>query len=127
MGHYVRGDVLLASVALDDRTGPKTRPVVVIRTEEPGRIHICPVSSRPPADAPSRPLTLDDFANGGLDLFGESYVMTSRVLTIRNGDVIGKKGRLMADSLTEIAGRIPGIMLPDTAPAKKPGGSRKGR
>jgi mRNA interferase MazF len=127
MGQYVKGDVLLASVALDDRTSPKTRPVVVIRTEEPGRVTICPVSSRPPSDAPSLPLTLDDFATGGLDLFGESYVMTSRMLTIRSGDVIGKKGRLTPESLAEIAGRVPASQLPGPAPIKKPGRSQKKR
>lgn len=127
MGQYVKGDVLLASVALDDRTGPKTRPVVVIRTEEPGRIHICPVSSRPSDDAPCLPLTIDDFATGGLDLFGESYVMTSRLLTIRSGDVIAKKGRLTGESLGEIAGRVPAVLLPGTVLGKKTGRSQKGR
>ena len=127
MGQYVKGDVLLASVALDDRTSPKTRPVVVIRTEEPGRVSVCPVSSKPPSDAPSLPLSLSDFATGGLDLFGESYVMTSRVLTLRSGDVIGKKGRLTTEALAEITGRTPSVILPNTVTAKKPGKSRKGR
>jgi mRNA interferase MazF len=125
MGQYVKGDVLLASVALDDRTAPKTRPVVVIRTEEPGCIHICPVSSKPPSDAPCLPLSLADFASGGLDLFGESYVMTSRVLTLRSGDVIGKKGRLTKESLAEITGLESSAMVPGPAPAKKTGRSRK--
>jgi mRNA interferase MazF len=126
MGQYVNGDVLLASVALDDRTLPKIRPVVVIRTEEPGSVRICPVSSKPPSDAPSLPLTIDDFATGGLDLFGESYVMTSRVLTLRSGDVIGKKGRLTAEAFVEIAGSVPPFLLPYPA-RKKPGRLRKGR
>src|SRR5512145_959737 len=69
MGQYTCGDVLLASVALDSRTSPKTRPVVVIGTTTDGTIHICPVSSKPPTDAPSLPLTIDDFSKGGLDLF----------------------------------------------------------
>lgn len=119
MGQYVKGDVLLASVALDDRTAPKIRPVVVIRTEEPGRLHICPVSSKAPSDAPCLPLTLDDFSTGGLDLFGESYVMTSRVLTIRSGDVTGKKGRLTAESLAEITGPAPAAHSTGTQPKKK--------
>ena len=124
MGQYVKGDVLLASVALDDRTLPKTRPVVVIGTEEPGRVYICPVSSKPPSDATSLPLSLSDFATGGLDLFGESYVMISRVLIIRSGNVIGKKGRLTAESLAEITGRIPAVMLPGSTPSKKSGRSQ---
>ena len=125
MGQYVKGDVLLALVALDDRTSPKTRPVVVIKTEEPNRIHICPVSSKPPSDASCIPISLDDFSEGGLDLFGESYVMTSRVLTLPSGKVIGKKGRLNAESLAEIAARVPAAMLPGPVPAKKTGRSRK--
>ncbi len=127
MGQYTEGDVLLASVALDNRTAPKTRPVVVIRTEEPGRIHICPVSSKPPSDTPSLPLSIDDFATGGLDLFGESYVMTSRVLTIPGRDVIGKKGRLTTDSLAEITSRVPAALLSGAAPANRPGRSRNVR
>ena len=119
MGQYVKGDVLLASVALDDRTVPKIRPVVVIETEEPGRIRICPISSKPPSDAPGLPLSLDDFMTGGLDLFGESYVMTSRVLTLRSGDVIGKKGRLTAEALAEITGRVPAASRPGTQPNQK--------
>jgi mRNA interferase MazF len=118
MGQYVPGDVLLASVALDDRTAPKTRPVVVIRTDEPGRIHICPVSSKPPSDMPSLPLSIDDFATGGLDLFGESYVMTSQVLTIPVRIVIGKKGRLTTQSLAEITERVSVAMPPNTGPVK---------
>jgi hypothetical protein len=122
MGQYVKGDVLLASVALDDRTVPKTRPVVVIGTEDPGRIHICPVSSKPPSDAPSLPLSIDDFETGGLDLFGESYVMTSRVLTLTSGNIIGKKGRLTRESLAEITSRVSTARLPDIWPNQKTSG-----
>jgi len=121
MGQYVKGDVLLASVALDDLTSPKTRPVVVIRTQEPGMVCICPVSSKPPSDAPCIPISLDDFSEGGLDLFGESYVMTSRVLTLRSSEVIGKKGRLTAGSLAEITVRVPVSPRPGPALVKKPG------
>jgi hypothetical protein len=127
MGQYVEGDVLLASVALDDLTAPKTRPVVVIRTEEPGRIHICPVSSKPPSDAPSLPLSIDDFVTGGLDLFGESYVMTSRVLSLRSGAVIGKKGRLTTESFAEITSRVPAALLTGPETGRNPARSRKVR
>jgi mRNA interferase MazF len=127
MGQYLPGDVLLASVALDDRTGPKIRPVVVIRTEEPGLVFICPVSSRPPTDAPSLPLTIDDFTTGGLDLFGESYVMTSRVLTIKSGAVIGKKGRLSRESLAEIIARVPASVFPEMREKTGAGRARRTR
>jgi mRNA interferase MazF len=111
MGQYHRGDVLLASVSLDVRSGPKTRPVVVIFTGEKGDLTICPVSSRPPSDAPCFPHSIDDFASGGLDLFGESYVLTSRVATIRSGRITGKKGRLVPESVAEIISRVPDVPL----------------
>lgn len=127
MGQYVAGDVLLATVALDDRTAAKTRPVVVIRAEEPGTIRVCPVSSKPPNDAPCLPLAIDDFETGGLDLFSESYVMTSRVLVLRSADVIGKKGRLTGEFLAEITGSVPAIGPKGNKPVKYSSSSRARR
>ncbi len=74
MGHYTRGDVVIAPVAFEERNGIKTRPAVVIATGRNNEVYVCPVSSKPSFDAPSVPITLDDFSEGGLDLFGESYV-----------------------------------------------------
>lgn len=126
MGTYLPGDVLLVPVALDDRTPPKARPAVVTGTGEPGTVLVCTVSSKPPSDAPSLPLSIDDFATGGLDLFAESYVMTSRVIAIRSSEVIGKKGRLTAETLAEIAARIPAASPAGALPAKKkPGRQRR--
>lgn len=126
MGKYLPGDVLLASVALDDRTIPKTRPVVVIRTEEPDRIHVLPISSKPPSDAPCLPLSIDDFASGGLDLFEESYIMTSRVVVIRINGVIGRRGRLRGESLAAVTGQRAGGFMPGSQPVqKKPGRSSR--
>jgi hypothetical protein len=125
MGQYLRGDVLLAPVELDNRSGPKTRPVIVIATTSDGFIQVCPVSSKPPVDAPSRPLCIDDFSSGGLDLFSESYVMTARVTTIRTGTVIGKKGRLTMDSFQEIMGLIPPAILPGADPHRQKAGRRR--
>ena len=119
MGTYLPGDVLLASVALDDRSPAKIRPVVVISAGMNESICICPVSSKPPFDAPVFPLTIDDFATGGLDLFGESYVMISRVTTIRGSGVIGKKGRLTEESLAGIAAHLPCTPLPDRSQIRK--------
>jgi mRNA-degrading endonuclease toxin of MazEF toxin-antitoxin module len=107
MGQYVRGDVILVSVSMDEKSPAKSRPAIVVRAGAAGEILVCPVSSKPPTDAPCIPISLDDFSQGGLDLFGESYVMISRVLTLRSGDVIGKKGRLTQESFEEIAAGIP--------------------
>lgn len=126
MGQYRKGDVLLASVALDSRTPPKTRPVIVVSTCEDGTLRICPVSSKPPTDAPCLPIGIDDFSQGGLDMFEESYVMTSRVVTLRAGEIIGKKGHATPEYLAEIASRVPASLMTGTS-ASRPAGTRTGR
>ena len=72
MGNYIRGDVVIVPVAFEERSGVKNRPAVVIATGQAHEVYLCPVSSKPPSDAPCVPISLDDFSGGGLDLFGES-------------------------------------------------------
>jgi mRNA interferase MazF len=107
MGRFVRGDVILAPVPFEERRGAKTRPAVVVAARENGDVCVCPVSSKPSLDTPYIPIGLDDFAEGGLDLFSESFVLTSKVTVLRAGDVIGKKGRLAADAIDAISEQVP--------------------
>ena len=102
MGHYSRGDVVIAPVAIDERSGTKTRPALVIGRGEHNDVFLCPISSRLATDAPCVPVSLDDFSDGGLDLFGESYVLASRVLRIHCGEIIGKKGRLTEETISTV-------------------------
>ena len=113
MGHYIRGDVVIAPVAFEERSGVKTRPAVVIATGRNNEVCLCPVSSKPPSDAPCVPISLDDFSEGGLDLFGESYVLTSRVRMIPSSEVMGKRGRLTEESITSITIQVPQSMIPE--------------
>jgi hypothetical protein len=118
MGLYCRGDVVIAPVAFEERSGAKTRPNVVIGTGDSGKVYLCPVSSKPPSDAPYVPISLDDFSEGGLDLFSESYVLTSRVRVIRSGEVIGKRGQLTEESISSILIRVPQSLIPENEKAK---------
>ena len=127
MSQYAQGDVVLVSVSIDDRSGAKTRPAVVIKTTPAGDVIVCPVSSKPSFDSPSLPLSLDDFSTGGLDLFSESFVLTGRVTVIRNGNVIGKRGRLTDDYTQDLVSSIHLPLIPGTArktPPSRPGKSR---
>jgi hypothetical protein len=116
--------VVIAPVAFEERSGIKTRPAVVIATGKNNDVYLCPVSSKPPSDAPCVPISLDDFSEGGLDLFGESYVLTSRVLVIRSGEVIGKRGRLTEESITSIAIKVQQSLIPGNDGATGTKGSR---
>jgi mRNA interferase MazF len=124
MGRYIRGDVVLAPVAFDERESVKNRPAVVIASGPTSEVYLCPVSSKPPYDAPCVPISLDDFSEGGLDIFGESYVLTSRVIMIRSGEVIGKRGRLAGGSIDAIAIKVPRSLLPGIDGQKGTKGSR---
>jgi mRNA interferase MazF len=124
MGHYTRGDVVIAPVAFEERSGVKTRPAVVIATGRNNEVYLCAVSSKPASDAPCVPISLDDFSEGGLDLFGESYVLTSRVRMIRSGEVIGKRGRLTGESIASIAIQVPQSLMPDNDRVKGANRSR---
>ena len=119
MGRYLRGDVILAPVAIEERGGAKTRPAVVISAAENGDMQICPVSSRPPADAPCIAISLDDFSDGGLDLFEESYILTSRIRTIRSGEVVGKRGRLTPESIALVIAQTPKGKIKNTERKKR--------
>lgn len=118
MGNYSLGDVVIAPVACEDRGGVKTRPAVVIGMTEKGDVYLCPVSSKPPSDAPCVSISLDDFSEGGLDLFNESYVLTSRVRMIRSGDVMGKRGQLTQEAFQAITSRVPQSRMPDNTRKK---------
>jgi hypothetical protein len=127
MGHYSRGDVVIVSVALDERNGTKTRPAVVIGSGEHSDIFLCPISSRPAPDAPCVPVSLDDFSEGGLDLFGESYILASRVLRIRSGEIRGKKGRLTEETIITVLSFVPPLQRPEhsgTKSSRRPGAGK---
>jgi mRNA interferase MazF len=102
MGRYTSGDVVLASVRIGGTGERKVRPAVIVAEEKNGTLLVCPVSSTPPPDAPCVRLSLYDFIWGGLDLFGESYVLTAHPCIIRTADVVGKKGVLTSDLFTAI-------------------------
>ena len=107
MGRYLRGDVILAPVAFEERGGAKTRPAIVISAAENGDVQICPVSSRPPTDATCVPISLNDFSEGGLDLFSDSYALIGRIRTIRSGEVVGRRGKLTQECVASIIAQTP--------------------
>ena len=127
MGQYTRGDVVIAPVAIDGRSVVKTRPAVVIATGVQGEVYLCPVSSKPSSDTPSVSISLDDFSHGGLDLFGESYILTSRICSIPCREIIGKKGRLTDEATTALPNRVQRAGYPENGMMKNTRKPRSGR
>jgi mRNA interferase MazF len=106
MGHFVRGDVVIAQVPCFGRGGAKLRPAIVVGSDGNNDLLVVPVSSQPSADSPSLPLSLDDFLEGGLDMFSESYILFSHVSTIHRREVVGKRGRLTSEFTGEVIARV---------------------
>ncbi len=102
MGSYQRGDVVLVPVQIRESGERKVRPAVVVKADEGGDLVICPVSQKPAFDAPSIPIGLPDFAEGGLDLFSESFVLTSHPCRVKPTVVRGKMGRLREEVVEEL-------------------------
>ncbi|MDI6719024.1 MAG: type II toxin-antitoxin system PemK/MazF family toxin [Methanomicrobiales archaeon] len=102
MGRYAPGDVVLADIPMGRAC--KVRPAVVVSAGEDGTLEVVPLSSRAPADTRSTPIALEDFVEGGLDIFGTSYALTAYPSTIRASAIRGRKGRLTAEALAGIRG-----------------------
>ena len=106
MGHFARGDVIIAQVPCFGRGGAKLRPAVVVGRDRNNNLLVVPVSSQPSTDSPSLPLSLDDFQEGGLDMFNESYILFSHVSTIHPRDVVGKRGRLTSGYTDQVIAQV---------------------
>ncbi|WAC04394.1 MAG: type II toxin-antitoxin system PemK/MazF family toxin [Methanoregula sp.] len=99
MSRYVPGDIVLVPFPHEREQNTKVRPALVIATRPDGDLCCFPIRSTPRAGTVCIPITIDDFALGGLDLFSESYVQTDTVRRVRIGTVIGMKGRVTGEFL----------------------------
>jgi mRNA interferase MazF len=97
MSHYAPGDIILAPFPHDHEGSAKVRPAIVITINSDGDLCCCPIRSTPRTGSTCIPISIDDFDEGGLDLFSESYVQTDTVRTIKRGAVIGKKGHVSGE------------------------------
>jgi mRNA-degrading endonuclease toxin of MazEF toxin-antitoxin module len=98
MSRYVPGDVVLVPFPHEGEP-TKVRPAIVIAVKPNGDLTCCPIRSTPRAGALCIPISIDDFSEGGLDLFLESYVQIDTVRIVKSGAVIGKKGRVISEFL----------------------------
>ena len=106
MSHYFRGDVILAPILIGKGRVRKVRPAAVLGSDPKGTLIVCPISCQSPFDAMYVPLALEDFAFGGLEIFGESYLLVSERCSIRREEVIGKKGKLREEVVEKISSGI---------------------
>ncbi|MCP1714835.1 mRNA-degrading endonuclease toxin of MazEF toxin-antitoxin module [Methanocalculus alkaliphilus] len=101
MGTYNPRDVVIAPFPFHDGRGNKNRPAVVLSAGD-NQLLLVPCTSRPADRIPSIRIDLDDFEEGGLDLFDESYILTTDQTWIPVRKILSKKGRLTNEAFMEV-------------------------
>jgi len=104
MSTYKKRDVVLAPFSFYPGDQPKVRPAIVL-SEESGDLLLAPCSRRLPESLSAITIDLDDFEEGGLELFEESVVLVAHLTKMPKRKVISKKGRLTKEAFTKIVQR----------------------
>lgn len=96
MSHYISGDVVLVPFPHENEV-KKVRPAIVLATKSNGDICLCPIRGNPRPGILFIPISIDDFKEGGLDLFSESYIQIDTVRKVKSGSIIAKKGSVTVE------------------------------
>ena len=106
MSQFRCGDVVLVSLILPNSGSPKTRPAIILGSDPERNLLVCPVSHKPSHDTSSIPLSIDDFEEGGLDLFDDSYILLEHLVKIHPREVKGKKGHLIEKTIFQVMSEL---------------------
>lgn len=101
MSSYRQRDVVLAPFSFHKRDSIKVRPAIVLG-EESGDLLLAPCSRRKADSLPSITISLDDFEEGGLELFEDSVVLVAHQAHVPKRKIISKKGRLTMEAFERI-------------------------
>jgi len=101
MGTYRPRDVIIAPFPFNDGRGNKNRPAVILSVEN-DQLLLAPCSSKPADNVPSVRIDLNDFEEGGLDLFDESYILIIHHARVPTKKILSKKGRLTTEAFMDI-------------------------
>jgi hypothetical protein len=107
MNPYRPRDVVIVPFPFQQGEGKKNRPAVVLAVES-DQVRLAPCTRRSADGISAVRIDLDDFEEGGLDLFEESNVLIAHHATVPVKKVIKKKGKLTKEAFEAIIhpGRI---------------------
>lgn len=101
MSSYQQRDVVLAPFSFYQGDSTKVRPAIVL-SEEAGTLLLAPCSRRQADSLSAITISLDDFEEGGLELFEDSVVLVAHQAHVPKRKIIKKKGRLTLEAFERI-------------------------
>ncbi|MDO8841422.1 MAG: type II toxin-antitoxin system PemK/MazF family toxin [Methanocalculus sp.] len=101
MNPYRPRDVVIVPFPFQQGEGKKNRPAVVLAVES-DQLLLAPCTRRPADGISAVKIDLEDFEEGGLDLFEESSVLIAHHAKVPVKKVVKKKGRLNEDTFNSI-------------------------
>lgn len=100
MGKFVAGDVVAVPFPFSDLSGSKLRPALVLAAVEHDDLILCQITSKAYASKRAVAVSDIDFASGGLPV--KSYIRPDKLFTAEATIIQKSKGKLNAQSLTNV-------------------------
>lgn len=104
MGAFVKGDVIVASLAYSDFSGSKRRPALVIAAPVGLDPVLCLITSKSRGDEYDVSISSSDFTTGGLSL--DSNVRVCHLFTLDPLIIDYKAGSLKPEKMQEVTAKI---------------------
>ena len=104
----LKGDVVVTPFPFSDLTSVVKRPALVTASLKGDDIILCQITTKNRPDPYKIELTQKDFDKGGLKI--ESFIMPSRIFTLRKSIVLYKAGNINNKKIKEVEDEISKII-----------------
>ena len=104
MERFVKGDVVITPFPFSDLTSSVKRPALVVASLKGDEIILCQITTKDRPDPYKTGLRTDDFESGDLRI--NSFIMSSRLFTLKNSIISYKAGKLNNKKIKEVEEKI---------------------
>ncbi len=107
MERFVKGDVIVTPFPFSDLTSSMKRPALIVATLPDDDLVVCQITTKRRDDPFQIELTDKDFTTGKLKI--NSFIRTSKLLSIRKSIVLYKIGSVKSNIINDAVNKIIGI------------------
>jgi len=104
MERFVKGDVVVTPFPFSDLSSLVKRPALVIATLKGQDVILCQITTKDRPDPYKLDLNHKDFEKGNLKV--DSFIMPSRLFTLRNSIILYKVGKLNKEKINKVENQI---------------------